>query len=347
MGSSLPFSEWPIADQQMWFDLTAQGGPFADRGPLAGLRATSARMYRESYGRWLGWLQRADSRGLAEQPVDRATLARLKAWLDDSPGLSPMSRKMYFVAVLRVLRAASPKQDWSAHRRAERSLERIAGRGNPARKQGKILSSRVLLEAGLDHAGRDADAASTTFGRAKAQRDGAMIVLLVMMPAMRHRAFTGLTIGESLLVTDRALTIVLSEELTKTNVTWEAEVPEPAAAVLRRYLKEARPFLLSRAVQTHDALWVGNQGAPMSYSYIGKKIPDITERLTGVPIPPQFFRDCGATTLARESPKAALMIAPLLGHAASGIAERHYIQAGSVEAGRELAKVLNRLKGKK
>jgi integrase len=331
----------------MWKDLTRQGGPFEDCGALAGLRQTSLRMYLGPYGRWLDWLWRTDPTALTEPPVARATLARLKAWLSASPALSPTSRKMYFVGTLRVLRAAGPNRDWSAHLRVEQGLAHVAGCGDPSRKHGKILSSRVLLEAGLRHAGQDAIAATTPLGRAKVQRDGAMVALLAMMPTMRHRAFAGLTIGQSLLVTDRAMTVVLSEELTKTGVAWEAEVPEPAAAVLRRYLSESRPFLLSRAARVHDVLWVGNQGEPMSYSYVGKKIPDITGRLTGARIPPHFFRDCAATTLARESPKAALVIAPLLGHAASGIAERHYIQAGSVEVGRELAKVLKRLKEKR
>lgn len=347
MGRSLPFSDWPSADQQLWLGLIRKGGPFKGRGAFAHLRSTSLKLCQGSYGRWLDWLQRADAAALTEPPAARATFDRLEAWLDDSPGLRPTSRQMYFVGVLRVLRAADPAKDWSAHLRVAQSLERIAGRGDPRRKQGKILPSRVLLEAGLRHAGPDADAANTPLGRAKAQRDGAMVAVLAMMPAIRHRAFAALTIGQSLLVTDRALTVVLTEDLTKTGVSWEAEVPELAAAVLRRYISEARPFLLSRGERVHDFLWVGDQGAPMGYSYIGKKIPDITGRLTGVRIPPHFFRDAAATTLARESPEAALVIAPLLGHAASGIAERHYIQAGSIEAGRELARIIASLKGKK
>ena len=346
MGKSLAFSEWPAVDRQMWEDQTRQGGPFDDRGVLANLRQTSARMYQGPYGRWLEWLRCAEPSALTEAPVGRATLARLKSWLDESPGLSPTSRKMYFSATLRVLRAADPKMDWSAHLRVKRGLERAAGRGDPSRKRGRILSSRVLLDAGLRLAGPDADAATTPLGRAKAQRDGAMVALLAMMPTMRHRAFTGLTIGQSLLVTDRALTVVLPEDLTKSDVPWEAEVPEPAAAVLRLYLSEARPFLLSRAAQAHDVLWIGDQGRPMSYSYIGKKIPDLTGRLTGKRIPAHFFRDCAATTLARESRQAALMIAPLLGHSGARTSEQHYIQAGSLEAGRELANVLKRLKEK-
>ena len=170
-----------------------------------------------------------------------------------------------------------------------------------------------------------------------------MVAMLAAMP-LRRRSFTFLKIGESLLVTDNALIVVLSEDMTKNGVAWEATLPEPAVAVLRHYLNETRPFLLNRTGQRHDFLWVGSGGQAMSVSYMAKKIPEITERLTGIPIPQHFFRDSAATTLARESPKAALLISPLLGHAAPGIAERHYIQAGSVEAGRDYASMMKKRK---
>ena len=73
-------------------------------------------------------------------------------------------------------------------------------------------------------------------------------------------------------------------------------------------------------------------------------IGGITLRLTGKRIPPHFFRDAAATTLTRESPEAARLIGPILGHTATGTAERHYIQARSIEAARDYADVLRRLR---
>lgn len=304
-------------------------------------------MYQEAYSRWLDWLRLRDPAALEEPPVGRASLPRLKVWLASMADLDPTSSSMFIKGVLRVLRAAAPDTDWSAHLRIKRGVHHIVERGIPKRKQGKILSSRVLLEAALRHAGRDAMAGTTPLSRAKMQRDGTMVAMLAMMP-LRHRSFTGLKIGESLLITGDVLTVVLSEELTKTGVAWEAVVPEPAAATLRHYLAHTRAYLMARTDQRHDSLWVCNNGAPMGYSYIGTRIPDITERLSGVRMPPHFFRDSLATTLARESSNAARLISPALGHAASsGVAERHYIQAGSVEAGRDYASLMKRLKGKR
>ena len=180
----------------------------------------------------------------------------------------------------------------------------------------------------------------------KELRDAAMVALLAMMP-IRHRAFAGLQLGASLIIDNQTLTILLPGELTKTGTLWEAELPEPAAGLLRRYLSDARPYLLARNDKVHDMLWACDNGDPMSYSYVGRRIPQITQVLTGKAIPPHFFRDAAATTLARTSPKAAQLISPVLGHADSRTAERHYIHAGTIEASRDFAALLRQLKKEK
>ena len=108
-----------------------------------------------------------------------------------------------------------------------------------------------------------------------------------MIP-IRHRAMAGLEIGVSLLVSPSRVTVALPPGLTKTGVPWEADVPEPALRVLRQYLDDVRPFLMARGGKRHHRLRVCNNGGPMGYSYIGYRIPDITERLTGLRIPPDF-----------------------------------------------------------
>jgi integrase len=182
--------------------------------------------------------------------------------------------------------------------------------------------------------------------RAIRQRNGSMIALLAMMP-MRRRAFAGLALGTSLIVGRDVLTVALPEELTKTGLPWEADVPEPAAGLLRRYLAETRPFLMMRGRQRHGMLWVGDDGRPMSDAHMGPKIATITERLTGKRIPPHFFRDAAATTLVRESPVAARLVRPVLAHVGFGTAERHYIHARSIEAGRDYARLLKNMREKR
>lgn len=341
----MPLSDWPEQDQQMWSKLVVQAGPLDDSGAFADLRSPSLDMYAEAYGRWLEWLQQGDPGALLEAPVERLTLPRLQAWLEASSHLQVSSRFIFLRGMLRVLRAAYPDTDWSPYARVARYFERKAGAGNRVRKSGRILSSSVLLAAGIRHATVDAETALTPLDRALCQRDGALVAFLAALP-VRHRALAGLRLGHSVFASEGLVTVSLPEDLTKTGVPWEAGLFPAASEVLHLYLEQGRPALMTRGRQHHDFLWVGNLGGPMGYSYMGKKIPEITERLTGVKIPPHFFRDAAATTLARESPAAAKVISPVLGHSAPGIAERHYIQAGSIEVSRDFAKLLETLKGK-
>lgn len=343
MRMSLPVTEWPMQDRLMLETLLQNGGPFDDRGAFADLRDPSVRLYTGGYARWLQWLCRNAPETLQDPPVSRATLVRMRDWLRSLSDVTPTSRMMFFTGALKVLKAMGPDTDWTAHTRHKNRLSQAAGRGDPKRKQGRILSSQVLLRSALAHAHKSVDPALTPLARAKYLRDSSMVAFLAVMP-IRHRAFAALRIGHSLLLTEETITISLPCALTKNGQPWEADIPEPVAALLQRYLTEARPFLLSRSGKCHDYLWACDNGDPMSYSYVGRKIPAITLTLTGKAIPPHFFRDCAATTMTRSSPNDAKLIRPILGHANFKTAERHYIQAGTIEAARDYNALVRRMR---
>lgn len=170
-----------------------------------------------------------------------------------------------------------------------------------------------------------------------------MIAILALIP-IRRRAFVGLQIGESLLVDDDKIVIALSEELTKTGIYWETEVPQLLTPLLRLYLTEVRPWLMSRGKFTHDTLWVNIFGQPIQANYAGMRIGNVTKKLTGVRVSPHLFRDAAATTLSRISPQSASLIKPILAHSGFATAERHYIKAGTIEAGRSYAALMSKLK---
>ena len=164
---------------------------------------------------------------------------------------------------------------------------------------------------------------------------------------IRRRAFCELALGQSIYVSDDEILISLSEDMTKTGVPWEAAIPPQIEAGLRSYIAEVRPALLARGGQRHDILWVGKKGEIMTENYIGSRIGNQTLKLTGKRIPPHFFRDAAATTLARISPESARLIRPVLAHSGFKTAERHYIHAQTIEAGRDYASLLKRLKGER
>ena len=177
----------------------------------------------------------------------------------------------------------------------------------------------------------------------KRRRDGAIVALLAVMP-MRARSLAGLRLGRSIMVTDDSVIITLDEALTKTGTVWESRVIGQAEVILRRYAATARPWLLARGGQQHDALWVGKKGQPLSQAALAHRIRAVTTAQLGTAIPPHFFRDAAATTLARSSPDSARLIRSVLGHAGFRTAEHHYIHARTIDAGRSYASLIGTLK---
>lgn len=340
----LPFDAWPNSDKQMWQALFHRGGLLDDAGALSHLRPTTQEMLCSRYGRWIGWQSMADPAALLQLPPQRLTAGRLKAWLEDLAHTSPVTRHMFAKSVFWVLSTADPDQDWAVQDHAIRWLDHKAKNHQSHRKDGRVLSSAVLFEAGLRYAGPVADAASTPLKAAKFRRDGAMVALLSLMP-MRRRSFLELDLDKSFEMAKDHITVRLSGDMTKNKLPWEAAVPETLEPVLRCYVEEVRPWLLSRGGQSHSLLWVDNRGAPYVANYFGERISQITEHLTGVRVSPHLFRDAAATTLSRTSPKDARLIRPLLAHASFGTAERHYIQACTIETGRSYAEILEREMG--
>lgn len=328
----------------MWSALQEQGGPFDKRGALAHVRPTTIKSLEPRYGRWLRWIQTTEPGVLALPPTERASLAKLQAWLRDLARTRPMTRLAFMQGVVRILRAQEPDHDWTGHTRLIVALKREAGSGDSARKRGRILSSKVLLEVGMRHAGPFADAATTPLARMLRRRDGAMVALLALMP-MRRRALCELHLGHSVFVAESEIIVALSEDMTKTGVPWEAVVPAQVEPILRRYISDSRPGLMARGDRSHEVLWVGKKGENLGQNYVGKLIGDVTLKHIGKRIPPHFFRDAAATTLARLSPESARLIPPVLAHSGFRTAERHYIHAETIEAGRDYAALVQRLKG--
>lgn len=343
MSLYLPLQEWPLSDQQMWRSLVVDGGPLDDRGPFSDLCETSLDLALRCYGRWLRWLDQTDPKALAEAPSTRASSTRLMGWIDDLSSIRPSSRLILLTKTLRVLTAAAPDLNWEGQQRIRSNLNRSAGSGDRSRKAGRIFDSSVLFNAGLRHATVDVGSATTWHEAMKRVRNGTIIALLALMPMRRH-AFANLTLGESLLINGDKVTVVLASQLTKNKRAWEAEVPAQVLPLLHRYLDEARPWFLGRGGLRHEMVWVGDDGRQFRENYFGMKIAGITTELIGVRVPPHFFRDAAATTLADNTAKGPGLIRPVLAHSNFQTAERHYINAGTIEAGRNHARLLANLK---
>tara|TARA_R110002051_G_scaffold237873_1_gene298700 strand:- start:20427 stop:20987 length:561 start_codon:yes stop_codon:yes gene_type:complete len=174
-------------------------------------------------------------------------------------------------------------------------------------------------------------------------RDAAMICLLALVP-MRRRALSALTLGKSLLVESEQTVVCLDGSMTKNGQPWEVVVPNAAREVLDIYLTIGRPALAACAAGNHLGVWLGRHGAHMNIGQFIRAIGNRTREHLGVEVPPHFFRDAAATTLARASSSSARMFKPVLGHSTTRIAEGHYILADTISAGRQLANVLDQFR---
>ena len=94
-----------------------------------------------------------------------------------------------------------------------------------------------------------------------------------------------------------------------------------------------------------DALWVSAQGTALKDEPISVRVAKATAR-DGAPIRPHLFRSCAGTTIAVRAPDDVHIIAPVLGHSGPEIGERFYNLAGSLEASRAHAAVIDELSRK-
>ncbi|MBY6117434.1 hypothetical protein KUW09_24815 [Mameliella alba] len=336
MSLVLPVLQWPEMDRAMWTALFQEGSPLDEQGPLAHYRATSRATLMSRYRRWLKWLADHEPWTLSLEPAERASVERLRRWLKDLDHTAPITRWSFVEGVMRVLCSAEPDRSWEDQHRLVKALKSAADRHRSRRKEGRVLSSAVLLETGRRLAMEVGANNRRWLDGATGIRDGAMISLLALMP-IRLRALSSLRLDESVFITSDRITIALPADLTKSGVPWEADVPEQVLPILRKYVDEARPLLQSRTEERDPHLWLARHGRGLK---IGSFLPQIvkhTERMTGVRVSPHLFRDAAATTLARASPAASRLIGPVLAHKTSGTAEKHYIHALTIDAGRDYA----------
>jgi integrase len=211
------------------------------------------------------------------------------------------------------------------------------------RKDGRVLSTAVLLQAAVRHSRQHGQGEAPQNRRhARARRDAAIVAFLALLP-IRRRAFVELELGRSFLVEGRHMFVRLAPELTKTAEPWEAPIPPVLQPILSDYLLQVRPWFLARSGTSTERLWLNDSGQPYQANHLYKRVMQITEDLVGTPIPPHFFRDCAATTLAYHSPESARLTRGVLGHSGFRIAERHYNQANAIEAGRTYAALIAHL----
>ena len=146
---SLPFTDWPTADQGLWRGVIAGGDLLDGSGPGARWALSTKENTRKAYGYWLFWL--SQTRGFDEtaDPLDRITPGQIAAYIQSLEGAVASSTIFtYILDLLRFAKAVAPDRDWTWLADIK---NRLWARAKPARdKTSKIRSSEDLFRLGID-----------------------------------------------------------------------------------------------------------------------------------------------------------------------------------------------------
>src|SRR5262249_62272353 len=125
-----------------------------------------------------------------------------------------------------------------------------------------------------------ATAQSTERHRALWFRDGLLIALLALRPAMRRRNIAALAIDRHLSRLGTGWVVAFAGDETKTGMALEFPWPEILVPALERWLGHWRPILLGLkgrwARAAGSALWISSHGSPMTQQAIYDRIVERT-----------------------------------------------------------------------
>jgi site-specific recombinase XerD len=173
---------------------------------------------------------------------------------------------------------------------------------------------------------------------AQLYRDGLLISVLAAT-AIRRRSLAGLMLHSNVVRTGQEWRIVLRSTETKQKRDHEAPLGPAISKSLDRFVEVFRPAFYQSG--EHKALWPSRQGVPMTGNAIYDAICRRTKAYFGHSVNPHLFRDGAATFFALNAPESIGSASALLGHSDPKTL-KHYNQAGSILAGRRLARVLRK-----
>ena len=335
---ALSFSDWPEVDQIAWETAAKVGDRFDGRGPAAHWSPASQNSIGYAYGRWLGFIVRADSGLLTRSPGSRFTRTLVRDYVFHLQSeVNAATVFIYLDHLLCAVQVMLPDNDWDWLKSILRRLKRDI---RPRVKQHRLVDSDRLLELGIAlmtqaEAKVDADANTVTgnhlLNQAILFRDGLLIAILSVRP-IRRRTLSLIRIDQQLQKVGLHYLLVFRSSDTKNRKSLEYSLPSLLTGYMDRYLEYYRRLVPGSV--NHDALWASAKGNPLSSSSIYRQIMKRTKAALGVGISPHLFRDCAATTLATYCPEQVLVVAGLLGHSDLRAIHNHYIHAQTMKAGK-------------
>lgn len=339
----LPLKDWPEADVAALAKAYEPGDVFDETsGPWADHSEGWRRMIRTSYRRWLGYLKEHYPADLLRAPAERITPERVRDLVEQlSSEVRPTSVAMAVAHLYAAARLIAPETDW---RWLASVRSRLAARAKRENRLDRLVPPWQTLDLGLKLMEEARKMSSNSRKeRDLKYRDGLILVVLSLW-SIRRRSLAALTVTRHLEFDQGGVTLLLHPEDTKSKREESFRVPEPILPYFMHYLKIVRPRLLGR--DAHDGLWASCKGCPLTGGGIYDIVRGHLKAEFGKAMGLHDFRRAAATFLATEAPEKIGLMPDVLQHTSIDPGERHYNLAHSVEASRQFAAHLAKLRAR-
>jgi integrase/recombinase XerD len=286
----------------------------------------------------LGFLKRNAMLEADQLPAERATPEYVQAYVRQlQREVAPRTVVSTLVGLKVMLKAMAPEANWSWLVDICNALNRRSRPGTA--KYRRMRPTEEIYAAAANELERLARTPLWRRIDRVAFRDTLMVALMALRP-LRLTNFSSLKISEDFVLERDTWTIQIPGENVKNGQPLEFTFPDALLPHLDLYLKKVRPSF-SRSLGFRQ-LWLHYRGTPLDVHSVYCRVVLVTKRLLGVAINPHLFRHCAATSLATQSPAAALASGALLGHRSITTTQRYYIRASALDASRTVNAVLQK-----
>ncbi|MCA3155082.1 MAG: hypothetical protein ING30_08635 [Burkholderiales bacterium] len=339
---SLAIENWPERDRTLWQQANSAARSVFDEthGAALKLRPKTRQNYKKIYGIWLQFLKENDWLVAGEEPGDRVTRDRVRAWVQSmvAVGRANGTIGLYQISLHAMLKIIAPDRRFEfLYRPGGRSIwvaYRSIPKPFPEHDIDDLLKSLKAFRA-------SADSEALMPQRHIMIRDAALMALILMF-GPRVGDIASMRLGFHLFEgADGELMVSFPGETTKGKRLLEYAPSTECADYIRDYLTNIRPEF-SQTGET-DAVWISEDGQMLTIANITTIFRRRIKEWLGEEHGPHTARKWLRSSASRRSPEAACDTALVLGHSPM-VSLRHYAEATDRQAGRRHAENLGRLR---
>ncbi|MEQ8332506.1 tyrosine-type recombinase/integrase [Nisaea sp.] len=331
--SPIPVHNWHPVDRELWTRAQKKASKLDDPGWAAHLRPATIGLAERGYGLWNSWLINRNLLSNGASPKNLITKKDVLRFAEEfCKGRSGNTVHLALRGIHTVVRAMEETRDygWLDH-----IARHYAATPKTRNKAARLVPIDALFAFGQELIDKNRGPLPLTSFAAYEFRDGLMISFLAAHPDRRHN-FQDLRLGDTLVQDKVGYLVQHDGAQMKNHKARSYRVIDSLTPHLDLYFSRVRPVLMKNTKIEADTghVWLSQYGKPMSPASISSRISDLTKSKFGKAIPPHFFRDCAATSIALEDPGHVWITKEVLGHSSIATSQKVYNQACNLSASR-------------